>query len=141
MTLRRSHRSTNAPDTNANMSQGSRPATATTLTRTGSRVNVAASNGIATHDIPSPRFEIVDAVQTRANGLPRRSLTRESLPGTITRRESRPAQVLRDALGVSPRLPQVGGDLAGITNHAVPSRPSADASDVPVEEFIRLRVL
>ena len=68
---RRSSRSTNAPLTSENSSQGSRWATARPATSRGSRVSEAASRGPATRVTPSPRLDTALAVHNLAKSGPR----------------------------------------------------------------------
>ena len=68
---RRSSRSTSAPLTSENSSQGRRWATASPATSRGSRVRVAASRGPATRVMPSPRLDTAFAVHNLAKSGPR----------------------------------------------------------------------
>jgi hypothetical protein len=63
---RRSTRSTMAPECSEKSSQGSCAQKASAATWTGSRVREAARSGSATREIPSPRLETVEALQSRA---------------------------------------------------------------------------
>src|SRR4051794_5306332 len=70
MRRRRSTRSATAPDTNENISHGSRVAMVTPAISTASRVSDAASSGKAVRNMPSPVPEMATASQTRRNGDP-----------------------------------------------------------------------
>ena len=64
ITRRRSTRSTTAPLTRLNSSQGRLPARVTAATAPGSRVMLAASNGRAANRTPSPRFDTAAAAHS-----------------------------------------------------------------------------
>ena len=66
----RSTRSVITPAGRVNISQGRRDATAAKAIRNGSRVIADASQGYATVEIPSPRFEMAVALQSFQYELP-----------------------------------------------------------------------
>jgi hypothetical protein len=70
ITRRRSHRSSSAPLSSPNSSQGSHSAKLTTETSSGSRVRVAASSGRAVPYTPSPTLDTPWAAHNLANPLP-----------------------------------------------------------------------
>jgi hypothetical protein len=70
ITRRRSHRSSSAPLSSPNSSQGSHSAKLTTDTSSGSRVRVAASSGRAVPYTPSPTLDTPWAAHNLANPLP-----------------------------------------------------------------------
>jgi hypothetical protein len=70
ITRRRSQRSSSAPLSSPNSSQGSHSAKLTTDTSSGSRVRVAASSGRAVPYTPSPTFDTPWAAHNLANPLP-----------------------------------------------------------------------
>jgi hypothetical protein len=72
-TRRRSMRSTSAPATSENTSQGSVATTDRPAIATGERVSRIATSGSATASTPSARFERLDALSSRQNAGGRRS--------------------------------------------------------------------
>jgi hypothetical protein len=70
ITRRRSQRSSSAPLSSPNSSQGSHSAKLTSDTSSGSRVKVAASSGSAVPYTPSPKFDTPAAPHNLANPVP-----------------------------------------------------------------------
>lgn len=70
--VRRFVRSTSAPATRENSSQGRNPSEASSEIATGSRVSVAANNGRAATITPSERFDVVLNRNNRQKGAPSR---------------------------------------------------------------------
>ena len=70
MSLRRSIRSASAPVNNEKTSHGKREAMVTPAMSTGSRVRIAASNGNAVRNIPSPALDTITDSQTDRKLLP-----------------------------------------------------------------------
>ena len=76
ITRRRSQRSSRAPLSSPNSSQGSHSAKLTSDTSSGSRVRVAASSGSAVPYTPSPKFDTPAAPHNLANPVPPATLMR-----------------------------------------------------------------